>query len=100
MEEVGGALVGIALVVSGVFIPAGFILGITGSLYRQFALTIAFSVLLPMAHALTYKPAQCALILRPRANDAPRALLRRFFITFDRIFTSAPDGYVRGSHAC
>src|SRR5437870_182105 len=99
MDEVGGALVGIALVLSSVFIPAGFILGITGSLYRQFALTIAFSVLLSMVNALTYKPAQCALILRPRAKDAPRGPLGRFFAAFDRVFTSAQEGYVRGSHA-
>jgi multidrug efflux pump len=99
MDEVGGALVGIALVLSSVFIPAGFILGITGSLYRQFALTIAFSVLLSMVNALTYKPAQCALILRPRAKDAPRGLLGRCFAAFDRVFTSAQEGYVRGSHA-
>jgi len=99
MDEVGGALVGIALVLSSVFIPAGFILGITGSLYRQFALTIAFSVLLSMVNALTYKPAQCALILRPRAKDAARGLLGRFFAAFDRVFTSAQEGYVRGSHA-
>ena len=99
MDEVGGALVGIALVLSSVFIPAGFILGITGSLYRQFALTIACSVLLSMVNALTYKPAQCALILRPRAKDAPRGLLGRFFAAFDRVFTSAQEGYVRGSHA-
>src|SRR5947199_276577 len=99
MDEVGGALVGIALVLSSVFIPAGFILGITGSLYRQFALTIAFSVLLSIVNALTYKPAQCALILRPRAKDAPRGLLGRFFAAFDRVFTSAQEGYVRGSHA-
>src|SRR5207253_2606223 len=90
---------GIALVLSSVFIPAGFILGITGSLYRQFALTIAFSVLLSMVNALTYKPAQCALILRPRAKDAARGLLGRFFAAFDRVFTSAQEGYVRGSHA-
>jgi len=99
MDEVGGALVGIALVLTSVFIPAGFILGITGSLYRQFALTIACSVLLSMVNALTYKPAQCALILRPRAKDAPRGLLGRFFAAFDRVFTSAQEGYVRGSHA-
>jgi len=57
MEEVGGALVGIALVLSAVFIPAGLITGITGSLYRQFALTIAFSVLLSAFNALTLSPA-------------------------------------------
>src|SRR5207245_1503756 len=70
-----------------------------GSLYRQFALTIAFSVLLSMVNAPTYKPAQCALILRPRAKDAARGLLGRFFAAFDRVFTSAQEGYVRGSHA-
>jgi len=99
MDEVGGALVGIALVLSSVFIPAGFILGITGSLYRQFALTIAFSVLLSMVNALTYKPAQCALILRPRAKGAPRGPLGRFFAAFDRAFTLAQEGYVVGSRA-
>ncbi len=99
MDEVGGALVGIALVLSSVFIPAGFVLGITGSLYRQFALTIAFSVLLSMVNALTYKPAQCALILRPRKKDAPRGLRGRFFGAFDRVFGWAQEGYVRGSHA-
>src|SRR6266436_1667436 len=99
MDEISGALVGIALVLSSVFIPACFILAITGSLYRQFALTIAFSVLLSAVNALTYKPAQCALILRPRAKDVPRGLLGRFFAAFDRVFTSAQEGYVRGSHA-
>jgi len=99
MDEVGGAVVGIALVLSSVFIPAGFILGITGSLYRQFALTIAFSVLLSAVNALTYKPAQCALILRPRSKDAPRGFLGRFFAAFDRVFALAQNGYVRGSHA-
>jgi hydrophobic/amphiphilic exporter-1 (mainly G- bacteria), HAE1 family len=97
MDEVGGALVGIALVLSSVFIPAGFILGITGRLYRQFALTIAFSVLLSAVNALTYKPAQCALILRPRRKDAPRGLLGRFFGAFERVFAWAQEGYVRGS---
>src|SRR5262245_59417449 len=98
MDEISGALVGIALVLSSVFIPAGFILGITGSLYRQFALTIAFSVLLSMVNALTYKPAQCALILRPRPKDGRRGILGRFFSAFDRVFTHAQNGYVRGCH--
>jgi HAE1 family hydrophobic/amphiphilic exporter-1 len=98
MDEISGALVGIALVLSSVFIPAAFIRGITGSLYRQFALTIAFSVLLSAVNALTYKPAQCALILRPRPKDAPRGPLAGFFRAFNRVFTSAQTGYVRGSH--
>jgi HAE1 family hydrophobic/amphiphilic exporter-1 len=96
MDEVSGALVGIALVLSSVFIPAGFIAGITGSLYRQFALTIAFSVLISAFNALTLSPALGALILRPRAKDARRRLLGRFFAGFDRAFASAQNGYVRG----
>jgi len=98
MDEVGGALVGIALVLSSVFIPAAFIFGITGSLYRQFALTIAFSVLLSAVNALTYKPAQCALILRPRNDESPHGLLGRFFGAFERAFGWVQDAYVRGSH--
>src|SRR5262245_31319219 len=98
MDEVGGAVVGIALVLSSVFIPAGFIRGITGSLYRQFALTIAFSVLLSAVNALTYKPVQCALILRPRPKDARRGLLGPFFDAFNRVFTRVQAGYVRGCH--
>ena len=88
MDEVGGALVGIALVLSAVFIPAGFMVGITGSLYRQFALTIAFSVLLSAFNALTLSPALGALLLRPKstraAPRATRALLRLFNAGFAR----------------
>src|SRR5689334_3264943 len=98
MDEISGALVGIALVLSSVFIPAAFIFGITGSLYRQFALTIAFSVLLSAVNALTYKPAQCAQILRPQPKGERRGLLGRFFGAFDRVFGWAQGGYVRGSH--
>src|SRR5262245_51812978 len=95
MDEISGALVGIALVLSSVFIPAGFILGITGSLYRQFALTIAFSVLISAFNALTLSPALGALILRPRSKDARRGLLGRFFNGFDRAFATTQMGYVR-----
>ena len=98
MDEVSGALVGIALVLASVFIPAGFIAGITGSLYRQFALTIAFSVLLSAFNALTLSPALGALLLRPRRKDAPRGLLGRFFGGFDRAFAWAQTGYVGVSH--
>ena len=94
MDEVSGALVGIALVLSSVFIPAAFIAGITGSLYRQFALTIAFSVLISAFNALTLSPALGALILRPRHQGARRGLLGRFFGGFNRGFTAAQTGYV------
>ncbi len=95
MEEVGGALVGIALVLSAVFIPAGFMAGITGSLYRQFALTIAFSVLISAFNALTLSPALAALLLRPRGAGAPRGPLGRFFALFNAGFGRVTNGYVR-----
>ncbi len=97
MDEVGAALVGIALVLAGVFIPAGFLVGITGSLYRQFALTIAFSVLLSAFNALTLSPALGALLLRPRTGRR-RGLLRPVFDRFDRAFGWTQDRYVRGAH--
>jgi multidrug efflux pump len=94
MDEVGGALVGIALVLSAVFIPAGFMAGITGSLYRQFALTIAFSVILSAFNALTLSPALGAMLLRPRSNTTSRGPLARFFRVFNSGFTRVQNGYV------
>ena len=94
MDEVGGALVGIALVLSAVFIPAGFMAGITGSLYRQFALTIAFSVIISAFNALTLSPALGALLLRPRSATARRGPLARFFGLFNAGFERATNGYV------
>src|SRR5437667_7153986 len=93
MEEISGPVVGIALVLSAVFIPTAFIPGITGRLYQQFAVTIASSVLLSAFNALTLSPALSAMLLRPRQNS--RGLLRRFFDGFNRIFARATDGYVR-----
>ena len=95
MDEVGGALVGIALVLSAVFIPAGFMVGITGSLYRQFALTIAFSVIVSAFNALTLSPALGALLLRPRAEGGGKGPLARFFAWFNRGFSRTTDGYTR-----
>jgi multidrug efflux pump len=95
MDEVGGALVGIALVLSAVFIPAGFLVGITGSLYRQFALTIAFSVIVSAFNALTLSPALGALLLRPKGDQTGRGPLRQFFAWFNRGFLRITNGYVR-----
>src|SRR5262252_1704550 len=77
MEEVSGPVVGIALVLSAVFIPTAFIPGITGRLYQQFAVTIAISVVISAFNALTLSPALSVLLLRPRT--ASRGLLRTFF---------------------
>ncbi len=93
MEEISAPVVGIALVLSAVFIPTAFIPGITGRLYQQFAVTIAVSVILSAFNALTLSPALSALLLRPRAKG--RGLLRRFFDWFNRVFARATDDYVR-----
>src|SRR5262244_1928988 len=95
MEELSGPVVGIALVLSAVFVPTAFIPGITGRLYQQFAVTIAISVLLSAFNALTLSPALAALLLRPREQS--HGLLRRFFDWFDRTFERANTGYVRWS---
>ena len=95
MEELSGPVVGIALVLSAVFVPTAFIPGITGRLYQQFAVTIAISVLLSAFNALTLSPALAALLLRPRQPS--RGLIRRFFDWFNRVFQRATDGYVHWS---
>jgi hydrophobic/amphiphilic exporter-1 (mainly G- bacteria), HAE1 family len=95
MEELSGPVVGIALVLSAVFVPTAFIPGITGKLYQQFAVTIAISVLLSAFNALTLSPALAALLLRPKTES--QGLLRRFFDWFNRIFERATEGYVRWS---
>jgi len=97
MEELSGPVVGIALVLSAVFVPTAFIPGITGRLYQQFAVTVAISVLLSAFNALTLSPALAALLLRPRTQS--RGLLRRFFEWFNRWFERATEGYVRWSAA-
>src|SRR6202035_2394736 len=95
MEELSGPVVGIALVLSAVFVPTAFIPGITGKLYQQFAVTIAISVLLSAFNALTLSPALAALLLRPKKPSS--GLLQRFFDWFNRIFGRTTEGYVRWS---
>ena len=97
MEEISGPVIGIALVLTAVFVPTAFIPGITGRLYQQFAVTIAISVILSAFNALTLSPALAALILRPKQES--HGLLRRFFNWFNRVFGHATEGYVRWSGA-
>jgi HAE1 family hydrophobic/amphiphilic exporter-1 len=92
MEEISGPVVGIALVLSAVFIPTAFIPGITGRLYQQFAVTIAISVILSAFNALTLSPALSALLLRPRT--ASGGLLKKAFGAFNRGFASVTNAYV------
>jgi hydrophobe/amphiphile efflux-1 (HAE1) family protein len=95
MEEIAGPVIGIALVLSAVFVPTVFIPGITGRLYQQFAITIAISVILSAFNALTLSPALAALLLKPRAET--QGPMRRFFGWFNRRFERATEGYLRWS---
>jgi HAE1 family hydrophobic/amphiphilic exporter-1 len=92
MQEISGPVIGIALVLSAVFIPTAFIPGITGRLYQQFAVTIAISVIISAFNALSLSPALAALLLKPKKANA--GALRKFFDWFNRIFKRATDGYV------
>jgi HAE1 family hydrophobic/amphiphilic exporter-1 len=94
MDEVSGPVIGIAIVLSAVFIPTAFVPGITGRLYQQFAVTIAVSVLISAFNALSLSPALAALLLRPKRES--RGLLGRFFAWFNRWFNRATNGYVKG----
>jgi hydrophobic/amphiphilic exporter-1 (mainly G- bacteria), HAE1 family len=92
MDELSGPVVGIALVLSSVFVPTSFIPGITGRLYQQFAVTIAISVVLSAFNALTLSPALAGLLLRKKQES--QGLLQRFFNWFNRMFGRATEGYV------
>ncbi|HKA42876.1 MAG TPA: multidrug efflux RND transporter permease subunit [Burkholderiales bacterium] len=89
MDEVGGALVAIVLVLCAVFIPVAFVPGITGQLYKQFAITIAISVVLSGIVALTLSPALAALLLKPGHGEK-----RGFFKWFDTAFSRMTEGYI------
>ena len=91
MEEVSGPVIAIALILAAVFIPTAFVPGITGQLYKQFAVTIAISVLFSAFNALTLSPALSAMLLRPKKKS--RGPLGMFFGWFNRVFGAATDGY-------
>jgi HAE1 family hydrophobic/amphiphilic exporter-1 len=92
MEEVSGPVIAIGLILSAVFVPVGFMGGITGRLYQQFAITIAISVLLSVINALTLSPALAALLLK--APTGKRTLLTPFYNAFNKFFGWTTDGYV------
>lgn len=89
MKVVAPAIIATTLVLAAVFIPVSFMGGITGLLYQQFAITIAFSVLISSFNALTLSPALCSIWLRPR-----KAHTTGFFGAFNRVFAKRVDGYV------
>ena len=95
MREVSGVVIGVALMLSAVFIPTAFLPGITGRLYQQFALTIAISVIFSAFNALSLSPALSAMLLRPRKKT--RGPVGWFFDRFNRVFGIATHGYVNWS---
>ena len=99
MDEVGSALIAIALVLCAVFVPAAFITGISGQFYRQFALTIAGATVISLVVSLTLSPALCALLLKPHAGDVRPGWWMRpvhgFFGLFNRGFAALAHGYGR-----
>ncbi len=94
MDEVSGPIIATSLVLMAVFVPAAFMPGITGQLYNQFALTIAFSVALSTINSLTLSPALAGCLLRPRTEES------RFFVYrwFNRFFEGMTAGYTRIVH--
>jgi multidrug efflux pump len=96
MDEVGSALIAIALVLCAVFVPSGFITGISGQFYRQFALTIAGATIISLIVSLTLSPALCALLLRPHGEHRPRFWewpIKKFFGLFNASFEALAGGY-------
>ncbi len=99
MDEVGGALIAIALVLTAVFIPAAFVSGISGQFFRQFAVTIAAATVISCFVSLTLSPALCALLFKPHDHEAHKksGLLMRpvhaFFNGFNRVFDGLASGY-------
>jgi len=91
MSELTGPVIGITLVLTAVFLPAAFLPGITGQLFRQFALVIAATAIISALNALTLKPTQCALYLRPKK---PGSRPNMFYRGFNRVYQVVEDAYI------
>ena len=98
MQEVQSPIVAIACVLASVFVPVAFLSGMTGVLYKQFALTIAISMALSAFIALTLTPALCALLLKPHSGKHKRGRMNHFFNWFNDMFERLKDKYERGVH--
>lgn len=91
MQELTGPIMGITMALVSVFLPAAFLPGITGQIFRQFALVIAATAVISAINAVTLKPAQCALYLRPRGGKPPN----RFYRGFNRFYEATKRPYMR-----
>ena len=96
MKDISGPVIAIALILAAVFIPVGFIPGIVGRLYQQFAITIAVSVIISAFVALSLTPALCATMLKPSKDAAAKKnWLEKFFAWFNKGFGKMNRGYTR-----
>jgi HAE1 family hydrophobic/amphiphilic exporter-1 len=96
MQDISAPVIAIALILAAVFVPVGFIPGIVGRLYQQFAITIAISVLISAFVALSLTPALCTLILRPHKLDENSKGLDKLFFNFNAWFTRVTNRYRNG----
>ena len=96
MDEIGGAIISITLVMSAVFIPVAFLDGPVGVFYRQFSVTMAISIVISGVNALTLTPALCALLLKPHhASQNKKNILEKFFDKFNQGYFSLSKKYER-----
>lgn len=96
MKEIAPAIIAITLVMSAVFFPVSFLAGTTGVFFKQFGLTLAFSILISALNALTLSPALCALFLKPETEHeegGKRSFIDRFFYSFNVMFNAATSKY-------
>jgi hydrophobic/amphiphilic exporter-1 (mainly G- bacteria), HAE1 family len=96
MKDISAPVVAIALILAAVFVPVGFIPGIVGRLYQQFAITIAISVVLSAFTALSLTPALCSLLLKPTEVKQGAKGLNRFFFSFNNWFERTTQKYSNG----
>lgn len=97
MQDISGPVIAIALILAAVFVPVGFIPGIVGRLYQQFAITIAVSVIISAFVALTLTPALCSLMLKPsKEASIKKNWLEQFFAKFNKVFGNITASYTRG----
>ncbi len=96
MDEVGTALISIALVLCAVFVPSTFITGISGQFYRQFALTIASATVISLIVSLTLSPAMCALLLKPHDPEHRDSWWEKPIHGFFRLFNRGFEGFANG----
>ena len=95
MKDISGPVIAIALILAAVFVPVGFIPGIVGRLYQQFAITIAISVLISAFIALSLTPALCTMLLRPMHMDKSSRGINQFFYRFNNWFERFTHGYTK-----